>query len=390
MSNFRKTTKIRNVRVLIVDDSALIRKHLRETLNKVPGIEVVATASNGFFALEKIRELSPDVVTLDFHMPRLNGLETLKRIMQENPLPVIMLSSVSTRGARLTMEALRLGAVDFMPKPAGSLVDNLRLIRNELVTKIFSASMSNLQLARQWQQRAFLEGDRVQNAETCLTKTIEASPKSPSEIFFAIGCSTGGPQALEQIIRNLPENFPAPIGVVQHMPEPFLSVYAEHLDNTTKLSVNVARENTVFKTGKVVLAPGNAHMRLVRFGDNKLVSLEKLEKEGLGYFPSVDLFFCSVAKTMKKNAVGIILSGMGKDGTAGSRAIKMLGGTIIIQDKRSAIVYGMPGSVKIEGLADYCESPRKIAEIMKKLVYRDAIELSRAATSIKQVGGFGF
>ncbi|RLA94478.1 MAG: chemotaxis response regulator protein-glutamate methylesterase, partial [Deltaproteobacteria bacterium] len=134
-----------NVRILIVDDSALIRKYLKETLNTVPGIEVVGTASNGFFALEKIKELSPDVVTLDFHMPRLDGLQTLKKIMEENPLPVIMLSSVSTKGAKLTLEALRLGAVDFMPKPTGSLVDNLRFIKKELVPKIFSAKNSNVQ-----------------------------------------------------------------------------------------------------------------------------------------------------------------------------------------------------------------------------------------------------
>jgi len=380
-----------NVRILIVDDSALIRKYLKETLNTVPGIEVVGTASNGFFALEKIKELSPDVVTLDFHMPRLDGLQTLKKIMEENPLPVIMLSSVSTKGAKLTLEALRLGAVDFMPKPTGSLVDNLRFIKKDLVPKIFSAKNSNVQrFLENWEKK--IQDICASTFEEVISESFEilAPTILESHLFFGIGCSTGGPQALEQIIRNLPGDFPAPIGVVQHMPEPFLSVYAEHLNNVSELTVKVASRHTLFKPGTVLLAPGNAHMRLVRFGKNKLVSLQELENQGLGFFPSVDLFFCSMAKAMKKNTVGIILSGMGKDGTAGAKAIKMVGGTTIVQDRKSATVYGMPGSVESEGLADYSGSPEMIAEIMKKLVFQDFYTEYEQSKPNERKTSFGF
>lgn len=361
-----------SVRVLVVDDSALIRKFLTEALNSTPCIRVVGTASDGVFALEKLKRLSPDVITLDFHMPRMDGLQTLKKIMSECPTPVIMFSSTTTEGAHLTVQALRLGAVDFMPKPSGSLVDNLRTLRTELVEKILAARNSNL-----------FQLDTAQNRFPQIKQFVRrisrnAKRKSISQFqyhgfsqypFFAIGCSTGGPQALEKIIPALPAGFRSPIGVVQHMPEPFLSVYAEHLDKISKLKVEVARENSLFRPGAVLLAPGDAHMRLKRFGNKLIAALQALESEGLGQFPSVDAFFCSVAKVMKKQVAGIVLSGMGKDGTAGLRAIKMVGGFTVAQNRESAVVYGMPGYAICEGVVDQVTNPREIAWVMANLAY---------------------
>ncbi len=360
------------IRVLIVDDSALIRKYLSQALNRTSFLRVVATAQDGIFALEKIQTLSPDVVLLDFHMPRLDGIETLKLIMMHHPVPVVMFSSVTREGALLTIKALKLGAVDFMPKPMGSLLDNMKYIYTELVTKILTAANSNVQgLGHGSGERIprYRVPSSAQRGSTDFSSDLINDGYAGWEQlpFFAIGCSTGGPRALEQIIWSLPADFPAPVTVVQHMPDPFLSVYAEHLNSKSKLKVKIATPYSEVEPGTVLLAPGDAHMKICRLGTRLVASLHAIDSPGLGKFPSADHLFSSVARTTGERAVGIVLSGMGKDGTRGLRAIKLVGGYTIAQDRASATVYGMPGSARAKGLIDRVLNPGDIAKAMKTM-----------------------
>ncbi len=360
------------IKVLIVDDSALIRKYVSQALNRTSFLKVVGTASDGLFALEKIEALSPDVVLLDFHMPRLDGIETLKQIMEKHPIPVVMFSSVTREGALLTFRALKLGAVDFMPKPMGSLLDNMKTIYTELVAKIVTAVNSNINGLRdlgtrdKTKRKPFLGNDRFSRNQ-CRNQ-IDRNYFEDRELpLFAIGCSTGGPRPLEQIISSLPGYFPSPVAVVQHMPEPFLSVYAEHLNSKSRLRVKIASPYARLEPGTVLLAPADAHMRICRLGTRLVASLHAIDSPGLGKFPSADHLFSSLAKAIKERAVGIVLSGMGKDGTRGLKAIKLAGGYTIAQDKASATVYGMPGYARSEGLIDEVLDPSGIVKAMKSM-----------------------
>ena len=360
------------IRVLIVDDSALIRKYLSQALNRTSFLKVVGTAQDGAFALEKIETLSPDVVLLDFHMPRIDGIETLKHIMKHHPVPVVMFSSVTREGALLTIKALKLGAVDFMPKPMGSLLDNMKYIYTELITKITTAANSKVEVPGNWFGRNN-PGCRMPSSGPRISSDFSGGLINNNYTrweqlpFFAIGCSTGGPRALEQIIWSLPADFPSPVAVVQHMPDPFLSVYAEHLNSKSKLKVKIATPYARIEPGTVFLAPGNAHMRICRLGTRIVASLHAIDSPGLGKFPSADHLFSSVARTTRERAVGIVLSGMGKDGTKGLRAIKLVGGYTIAQDRASATVYGMPGAARAQGLIDKVLNPGSIAKAMKTM-----------------------
>jgi len=361
---------VKPLSVLIVDDSALIRRTLTHILDADGQIEVVGTASDGFIALEKIQELSPDVVILDVHMPRMDGLQTLGCVMRHHPLPVIMFSSVTTAQAEVTLQALRLGAVDFVAKPTGSLSDNLRFLAAELVRKVKAAQEARLQPVQNHRG--------IHNVETIPEK--KAIPKSPQSESFAvsddtalivIGCSTGGPAALEKIIPALPKDFPGAIGIVQHMPEPFSRIFARELAEMSAVRVKVAENGEPFRIGQVLMAPGDANLRVVKEGSQIVAYLEQPNENRPGWMSSIDLFFCSAARAMKNRTLGILLTGMGRDGAKGMAAIKIVGGTTIAEDESSAVVFGMPKAAIDSGAADSVVPLWKISTlILEKQVER--------------------
>lgn len=339
------------MRVLIVDDSALIRRSLTRIFDADNQIQIVDTASDGFVALEKIQELKPDVVILDVHMPRMDGLQTLRRIMKHHPLPVIMFSSATTAQAEITLQALRLGAVDFVPKPTGNLTENLRFLTTELIKKVKAAKGANLQTIRN-QHELFSPETIPEKRTTPKSPQPQSLPISEDTALIVIGCSTGGPAALEKIIPSLPEDFSGAIGVVQHMPEPFSHIFADNLDQISAMKVKVAENGEPFRAGQVLMAPGDTNLRILKQGGQLVAHLERPEENQLGWMSSIDLFFCSAARTMKNNTVGILLTGMGRDGVKGMAAIKIVGGTTIAEDESSAVVFGMPRAAIKSGAVD--------------------------------------
>lgn len=331
------------VKVLVVDDSLLVRKLITRLLEEDLGITVVGTASGGPEALEKIRLLKPQVVTLDVEMPGMNGLETLSRIMREAPLPVIMLSSHTTFGARSTIEALALGAVDFVPKTKANA--ELAAMIGLLRTKIKVSSMVGMKRT----------GIRTVPPAPAMGPVPGGSDRGgrPREMLV-IGCSTGGPAALHVLIPQLPVNLPVPVVVVQHMPEGFTGPLAEHLDKKSRLAVHHARNGDIPAPGNVYIAPAAHDLVFTKLGSKVTMLLNR----GLaplppgGFRPSVDAVMTSAARNFGSGALGVVLTGMGSDGTRGALAIKAAGGAVLAQDKDTCVVYGMPRSVAEAGAAD--------------------------------------
>lgn len=311
----------RKIRTLIVDDSLLFRETLARGIARDPAINVVATASDPFMARDKIIEFEPDVMTLDIEMPRMNGIEFLRRLMPQYPLPVVMISAFGTS----VFDALSAGAVDFVAKPdmrGGQVLDSFI---NELILKIKIASVARVQ---HWKKsRSFTRPASILN------------PWSPDRII-AIGASTGGTEAVFQIIKSFSPGMPATL-VVQHMPAGFTAMYAQRLNSSCPVEVKEAENGDRLIPGLVLIAPGDKHMRLRKTGDCYTVECFSGEKVG-GHCPSVDLLFESVAEHAGSSAVGVILTGMGSDGARGLLAMRRKGACTIGQDEASCIVYGMP------------------------------------------------
>lgn len=327
------------IRVLVVDDSALMRKLIPAILARDPSIEVVGTAMDGAFALKKIEELNPDVVTLDLEMPRMDGMETLRLIMRRAPLPVILFSTHSKEGAYSTLKALALGAVDFIAKPTDAAAGHLETIADLLIEKIKIAKRA--------------AGRRLPPATVPIdppdAKKGARSALPPSRII-AIGTSTGGPNALQFVLSQIPADFPCSLLVVQHMPEGFTEMFARRLDECCALDVQEAKSGDLLISGRVLICPGNRHMMIRRMprGDMAILS------DGLpvnGHRPSVDVLFHSVAQEFSLNAVGVIMTGMGEDGAEGLGAIKASGGLTIAQSEDTCVVSGMPRAAIQKGHA---------------------------------------
>lgn len=312
------------IRVLIVDDSATARAVLREILESDPSIEVVATASDAYMARDKIVELKPDVVCLDVEMPRMDGITFLKRLMHYMPLPVVMVSSLTQNGAKTTLEALDSGAVDFVGKPHSHIYDGIDTMRDELLKKIKMASRVRVR------QRSL---QSVQQANT--TSLAETTNK-----ILAIGASTGGTEALKDVLMGLPRNAPGTI-IVQHMPSNFTGPFAERLNSLCAMEVREARNGDSITPGVALIAPGDYHMVVRRSGARYYVEIGSGEKIS-GHRPSVDVLFNSVAKIAGSNAIGVILTGMGSDGARGLLAMRNAGARTLGQDEASCVVYGMP------------------------------------------------
>jgi two-component system, chemotaxis family, protein-glutamate methylesterase/glutaminase len=315
------------VRVLVVDDSALMRKLIPRILEQNASIEVVGTAIDGNFALKKIEDLSPEVVTLDLEMPGLNGIDTLKQIMRRWRLPVIVVSSHSTAGASITLKALALGAFDFVAKPT-DVAARMPEIAAELIKKIRAAAQSS------GVQAQFLPGD------THPEPTDKMQPVAPTRII-AIGVSTGGPNALQYLFSQLPVEFPGSILVVQHMPDGFTELFAKRLDECCPIRVKEAQSGDLLVAGRALICPGNRHMKVKKLPLGNVAVLSE-EAPVNGHRPSVDVLFHSVAKEFGPQAVAALMTGMGEDGAAGLGEIRATGGYTVAQSQETCVVYGMP------------------------------------------------
>lgn len=352
------------VRVLVVDDSVVVRKLLSEALASVPELELAGTASNGAIALAKIPQLNPDVITLDIEMPGLNGIETLKEIRRLYPsLPVIMFSTLTEQGAAVTLEALSLGASDYMTKPTNSpsLASAMGQIRRELTDKVLSLSgRGRGQLPR------VVEHARRRKS---MTSQIE---------ILAIGTSTGGPKALAELIPRLPSGFPVPVVVVQHMPPLFTRLLAERLDSQSQVRVNEGEAGCALEPGQVWIAPGNHHMTVTRKGTRPVLDLNQGAPEN-SCRPAVDVLFRSVAHVYGPNALAVVMTGMGADGARGAAEIHEAGGEVFVQDEATSVVWGMPGAVASAGLADKICPLQKISEEVTRRITGHRVQTSAAA-----------
>jgi two-component system chemotaxis response regulator CheB len=329
--------------VLVVDDSAFMRKALTAMVSTDPRVRVVGVARNGEEAIQKAADLHPDVVTLDVEMPGMNGLEALRRIMERRPVPVIMVSSVTMEGARETIKALELGAVDVLPKPLDGPVTNITALEQDLIAKIVAAAAAAEKVRPARPARPALRAPGLSPAGVVATR---------GAVAVAIGCSTGGPQALLEILPALPKDFGAGILIVQHMPKFFTRPFAERLDQASAIGVREAREGDVVGPGMALVAPAGVHMRVVRRRAIEVEIALSADAQGQAHVPSVDVMMESVAEVYGERAVGVVLTGMGHDGVFGMKAIKGAKGRTLAQDEASSLVYGMPKAVVAGGHAD--------------------------------------
>lgn len=323
------------IRVLVIDDSALMRKMITQMLQRDSSIEVVGTAMDGAFGLKKIEELRPDVVTLDLEMPQMDGLEMLKHITKRAPVPVIVVSSHSTEGAAETFKALQWGAFDFVPKPQENASLTIDTIAEELVAKVKVAGAARKPRV----EVAAVDEDRLR----AVRKPPRPAPHAritPSRIV-AIGISTGGPNALLYLLSQLPADFPGSLLIVQHMPEGFTQMFAHRLGEACAIEVKEAQSGDLLLAGRALICPGNRHMRVRRMplGDVVVLSDDALVN---GHRPSADVLFRSVAQEFGARTIGLIMTGMGEDGADGIGLIKDAGGLAVAQDEASSVVFGMP------------------------------------------------
>jgi two-component system, chemotaxis family, protein-glutamate methylesterase/glutaminase len=327
------------IRVLVIDDSALMRKLIPSILARDPSIEVVGTAMDGSFALKKIEELRPDVVTLDLQMPRMDGLETLRLIMRRAPMPVIVLSTPPTEGASFTLKALALGAIDFIAKPTSALSGNLDSIAEPLIAMI--------KVAKRAAGRK-LPPANVVDDPLAVRKASRAA--LPPKRIVAIGVSTGGPNALQFLLSQIPADFSSAIVIVQHMPEGFTEMFARRLDDCSQLFVQEARSGDLLLAGRVLVCPGNRHITVRRMPRGDMVVLSDAPHVN-GHRPSADFLFKSVAQEFGALSVGLIMTGMGEDGAEGLGAIQAAGGMTVAQSEETCVVGGMPRAAISKGYA---------------------------------------
>ncbi len=401
------------IRVLIVDDSAFVRKALSTMLQSEPDIEIVGLANNGKEAVEKVAELRPDIVTMDVEMPIMNGLEALRIIMEQNPTPVLMVSSITTEGAEATIDALSLGAVDFISKQSTLTIQ--QTMRDELVGKVKAITQSagvrsrlsrpsllgglgfrrassptatptkaddsterlSLQerIARRRQQSMQDGGSDMPTPmvasppptkplhEVRLTGRKRPSPGHAKVVI--LGVSTGGPLALHQVVPRLPKDFPVGMLIVQHMPAHFTKSLADRLNTLSHVTVREAQEGDVLEPGLVLIAPGGFHLKIGK--DQRTIHVTPEPAETL-HRPSVDITAESVVDAFGGHAVGVIMTGMGRDGSAGLKKLNAKGGYVIAQDEESCVVYGMPKAVVDEGIADEIQSLEHLADAIAAAV----------------------
>lgn len=333
---------MRKIRVLVVDDSVVIRRLLTDILSQDPEIELAGTAPNGRIALAKLPQLNPDIVTLDIEMPELDGLGTLPELRKSYPkLPVIMFSTLTERGALATLDALARGATDYVTKPAnvGSVSAGIQSVKDQLLPKIKSLCPFTQPVS----------APRPTVASTLTAQNVRKQLPQRCDVLV-IGSSTGGPQALAAVLSKLPAEFPAPIVVVQHMPPVFTHHLANRLNQDCALTVQEAAEGAVLEPGKVLIAPGNFHVELRRQLNQVKVVLNQAAPEN-SCRPAVDVLFRSAGELFGAHCLGLVLTGMGRDGQRGSECVVQAGGSVVAQDESTSVVWGMPRAVAEAGLA---------------------------------------
>jgi two-component system chemotaxis response regulator CheB len=343
------------IKVLVVDDSAVVRQILSRELSKAPDIEVVATAPDPFIARNKIIQHEPDVMTLDIEMPRMDGLTFLRKVMKHHPVPTIIVSSLTPKGSAMALEALNAGAIDVVSKPGAAYT--VGDVSDILIDQVRAASLVSFEKINTIRRK--LESEPV--ARLSLAKTTNR--------ILAVGASTGGTVAIEYLLRQMPANAPG-IVIVQHMPEKFTKAFADRLNDICEIDVREARDGDSVVSGTALVAPGNFHMVVKRSGARYYVEI----KDGPPVFhqrPSVEVMFNSVAKYVGANAVGIILTGMGADGSSGLLAMRQSGARTIAQDEKTCVVFGMPGEAVKLGAPEFVLPLQKITAKALELVNTD-------------------
>jgi two-component system chemotaxis response regulator CheB len=367
------------IRVLVVDDSAFMRKVISDILSSDPAIEVIDRARNGLECLEKVKQLHPDVVTLDIEMPVMNGLEALEQLMQQTPVPVVMLSSLTKEGADATIRALEYGAFDFVTKPSGPISLDIHKVADGIIERVKAASQMKGRLRKPslfsrlqvWQRS-------VIPPATSVTAPAQAESQPPSlkshgtsgmtQKLVALGTSTGGPRALQTVLTAIPSDFPAPIVIVQHMPAGFTKSLAQRLDSLSAIRVTEVEDGQPIEPGTAYIAPGGYHFEVHQVNGKLIAHLHQQDPRS-GHRPSVDVLFESVSRLTNVDKWAIIMTGMGNDGTKGLKQLKETGRvTSIVEDESTCVVYGMPRAAVQAGLADNVVPLDKIAEVLCKLL----------------------
>lgn len=370
----------RQINVVVVDDSAFMRKSISMMLESDPEIKVVATARDGQEGIDMIKKFHPHLVTMDIEMPGMNGLDALRIIMKEMPLPVLMFSSLTTEGADATMEALNLGAVDFIPKDMSYVNVNIASKKGELIEKVKNIGNSatlRLRFARM-------------GRTTPVTAAAGTAPKSPAAAMrsvatpsrrdfqaMVLGISTGGPFALLHMLPQLPETFPLGIAIVQHMPPRFTRSLADRINSLSHITVKEAEEGDVMQPGLAMIAPGGKHLTFRKSAGETIAHISDMPDNTL-YRPSADIMMTSAIETFNAPLLGVIMTGMGKDGLEGLRLIKKKGGYVVAQNEESCVVYGMPKAAVDDGVADAIVPLDDIASVLYQVTTGRSYESSRA------------
>lgn len=358
------------INVLVVDDSAFMRKALSMMLERDAEVRVIDTARDGAQALEKIEALDPDVVTMDVEMPRMDGLTALRRIMDDSPRPVLMVSSLTRDGAAATVEAMEAGAIGFLPKQRSKVSLKITDIEERLIERVKSAARSNLRPIRRASGEPSTAARRVKDDALSFRRAR----------LIAVGVSTGGPFALQRVIPALPGNLSVPVVVVQHMPPHFTRSLAQRLDATSALHVAEAEDGMLVESGKVIIAAGGHHL-VFRSGARGTVVKTPTEPSDTLHCPSVDVMFTSANEHYGDRVLGLIMTGMGKDGLEGATAIKESGGRIIAQDENTSVVYGMPRAIVEADLADCVLPMDRLAPALSNAVGHASSNASAVSSS---------
>lgn len=350
--------KINNkIKVLVIDDSAFMRKTLTFMLESAGDIEVVATAKDGLEGYDLIKKLQPDIVTLDYEMPKMNGLETLEKIMTDCPVPVLMVSSFTTEGAEITIKALSLGAADFLPKESGNISTSIMKIKDALIEKVRNIYKQTSIATRLKRISSIVVGEEKKQKQ--ITKAKVWFPNFDIRAIL-IGISTGGPLSLQKVIPHLNAHLPVPVIVVQHMPPMFTNSLAERLNKLSEVTVKEASNADILEPAKVYFAPGGKHLFVSQNMGKMTIKISENPDNTL-YKPCVDVSLNSMIDIYGKSVLPIIMTGMGKDGLEAVRRLKQLGGFAIAQDEESSVVYGMPRAIVDNDLADLVLPLDKIA-----------------------------
>jgi two-component system chemotaxis response regulator CheB len=364
------SAKGKKIRVLVIDDSALVRSILSDMLNADREIEVVGVAGDAHIARDKIKNLNPDVLTLDVEMPKMDGLTFLHNLMRLRPMPVVMVSSLTDRGAEVTLDALAMGAVDFLAKPKIDIAATLHTYGDELIAKVKAASRATVRALDAHRAAATRPRDPNNSTLPGGTTTLTAPPPRPRSIrttdrIIAIGASTGGTEAIKAVLMGMPPDGPG-IVVAQHIPKAFSTSFARRLNDTCPITVDEAQDGQQILAGHAYIAPGDRHLIVVRDGARYVCRLDDGEPVNR-HKPSVDVLFHSVARSAGQNAIGVILTGMGRDGAKGLQDMHRCGSRTIAQDEATSVVWGMPGEAVALQAVDHVLSIADVAAHIRKL-----------------------